>query len=429
MSLTPARGHPRLSTDRLESFFAPCPRGLEAVLARELETLGAVQVQATAGGVAFRGPFVLGSRVCLWSRVASRVLWRLAEGFYQDESDLYQLARAVDWPSLFSPRETIRVEADAVGSPLRSIHFAALRIKDAVVDRFRATVGTRPSVETARPDIRIRLFVSERSASIYLDLAGEALFKRGYRRVGLEAPLRENLAAGLLLLEGWHGERVFFDPMMGSGTLLCEAAMIATDQAPGLGRRFAFERLAGHDRAAWQVALEEARARLKPLPAGLLFGGDERAEALAATEAHLRAVAQVEPARADRARAWMSAIALHQMRVEDSVPPPTSGGDILGARGLVLSNAPYGQRLDDRCRLSAWYPSLGRWMKRSLVGWVACFLTADRGFPAGVGLRPRRRIVLFNGPIECRLYEFELYEGSRRPSLRPCTESNRSGSG
>ncbi|MFN3629318.1 MAG: class I SAM-dependent RNA methyltransferase, partial [Casimicrobiaceae bacterium] len=181
-----------------QRFFAPCPRGLEGVLAAELTDLGAERVAEAPGGVGFEGPFTLGQQVCLHSRVASRVLWRLAEAEYRSEADIYRLARTIDWPHLFTTRETIRVQVDAVRSPLTSLDFVALRVKDAVVDTFRAAMNARPSVDTARPDMRIHVFLTAWRATIYLDLAGEALFKRGYRRDTLAAPLRENLAAGIL---------------------------------------------------------------------------------------------------------------------------------------------------------------------------------------------------------------------------------------
>jgi len=383
-----------------ESFFASCPRGLEPVLAAELAELGAARIAESAGGVGFQGDFAFGRRVCLWSRVASRVLWRLADAEYRSEADLYRLARYVDWPHLFSARETIRVQVDAVGSPLRSLEFVTLRIKDAIVDTFRAAMASRPSVDTARPDMRIHLFLTAYRATLYLDLAGEALFKRGYRREGLTAPLRENLAAGMLLLKGWRGGRPLLDPMMGSGTILCEAAMIATGRAPGVDRAFAFEKLRGHDTAAWKAQRAEASAGQRTLQDRLLTGGDVLADAVVATRAHLEALG---------GPAWGERVQLHHGPVET-----LEAGSVGPAGGLLLTNPPYGERLDELQRLRAWYPSLGAWMKRSLTGWTACFLTADTEFAGGIGLRPRRRTPLFNGPLECRLFEFDMYAGTRR---------------
>jgi putative N6-adenine-specific DNA methylase len=191
----------------IERFFAPCPRGLEEVLADELAALGADHISITDGGVGFSGAFELGQRACLWSRVASRVLWQVADGEYRVEDDIYRLARTVDWPHMFASHHTIRVETNAIRSPLKSLDFVTLKVKDAIVDKFRVAMNSRPSVDTSMPDMRIFVFLTEYRATIYLDLAGEALFKRGYRRDGLAAPLRENLAAGMLLLKKWKGDR------------------------------------------------------------------------------------------------------------------------------------------------------------------------------------------------------------------------------
>ncbi|HOB01432.1 MAG TPA: THUMP domain-containing protein, partial [Casimicrobium huifangae] len=274
--------------DRAQRFFAPCPRGLEQVLADELAALGAAQVSATDGGVGFSGPFTLGYRVCLWSRIASRVLWQLAESEYRHEEEIYRLARNIDWPHLFSARETIRVQVDAIRSPLTSLEFVTLRVKDAIVDRFRAAMASRPSVNTSTPDMRIHVFLTAYKATVYLDLAGEALFKRGYRREGLLAPLRENLAAGMLALKGWTGQMPLFDPMCGSGTILTEAAMIAMHVAPGAQRAFAFEKLRNYDEAAFKQMREEAAQGVKPLAANLLFGNDRSEDAIATTRRHLQ---------------------------------------------------------------------------------------------------------------------------------------------
>ncbi|MBS0314245.1 MAG: class I SAM-dependent RNA methyltransferase [Proteobacteria bacterium] len=388
--------------DRAQKFFAPCPRGLEAVLAAELAALSAHAVVATDGGVAFQGPFALGMRVCLWSRIASRVLWQLAEAEYRHEEEIYRLARGVDWPHLFSARETIRVQVDAIRSPLRSLEFVTLRVKDAVVDRFRAAMASRPSVDTSRADMRIHVFLTAYKATVYLDLAGEALFKRGYRRDGLAAPLRENLAAGMLALMGWSGQTPLLDPMCGSGTLLTEAAMIAMNMAPGAQRGFAFEKLRQFDADAFRRMREDAAAGLRPLAPGLLTGNDRSAEAVASTRRHLQNLG---------GDALLAAVTLTQEPLESLAAP--------AAAGVLLSNPPYGERLEEQQTLKAWYPALGAWLKRSLAGWRVAFITADRAFPGGIGLKPTRRTPLFNGALDCRLYEFELYAGSRRTDRAP----------
>jgi len=392
--------------ERTQKFFAPCPRGLETALADELMKLGALHVGPTDGGVAFQGPFTLGYRVCLWSRVASRVLWQLAEDEYRHEEEIYRLARNIDWPHLFSARETIRVQVDAIRSPVTSLEFVTLRVKDAIVDSFRAAMASRPSVNTSMPDMRIHVFLTAYKATVYLDLAGEALFKRGYRREGLMAPLRENLAAGMLALKGWHGQMPLFDPMCGSGTILTEAAMIAMNLAPGGQRAFAFEKMRNFDQSTFDAMRSDAAAASHPLPANLLFGNDMNEEAVEVTRRHLQNVA---------GEAGATAVALTNQAME-TLPAPA-------ASGLLLTNPPYGERLNELADLKAWYPALGSWLKKAMAGWKACFITADRALPGGIGLKPAKKTPLFNGALDCRLFEFELYAGTRRDDKAPKIES------
>ncbi len=202
-----------------EHFFAPCPRGLEAALAAELGALGAAEITTTDGGAAFAGPIELAYRANLESRLASRMLWRVGQGAYRDENDVYELAKALDWPRWFRADRTLRVDVAATRSPLTSLEFATLRIKDAVCDRHRAAGGVRPSISKDRPDVRVHAYLTATDASFYLDTSGEPLFKRGYRRETADAPLRENLAAGLLRLAGWQPGTPLLDPMCGSGTI------------------------------------------------------------------------------------------------------------------------------------------------------------------------------------------------------------------
>ena len=200
-----------------EHFFAPCPRGLEAALLAELSRLGALEPAATEGGVAFQGPLELAYRANLESRLASRILWRVGGGPYRDEHTLYDLVKAIDWKQHFTPARTLRVDVAATRSPLQSLEFATLRVKDAVCDRFRADVNVRPSVDKRLPDVRVSAYLTENEATLYLDTSGEPLFKRGYRRETEDAPLRENLAAGLIALTGWTPEMPLLDWMCGSG--------------------------------------------------------------------------------------------------------------------------------------------------------------------------------------------------------------------
>src|SRR5690348_8862766 len=227
-----------------ERFFAPCPRGLEQPLAAELAALDAGDIVPAEGGVGFSGEIDLAYRANLESRIASRILWRVGGGSYRDERDLYALVHDIDWKRHFKPERTLRVDVAATRSPLASLEFATLRTKDAVCDRFRAECGVRPSIDKRTPEVRVYVYLTEREALVYLDTSGEPLFKRGYRRETEEAPLRENLAAGLLALTRWMPGETLLDPMCGSGTLVVEAAMIAAHRAPGLKRTFGFQKLA-----------------------------------------------------------------------------------------------------------------------------------------------------------------------------------------
>jgi putative N6-adenine-specific DNA methylase len=378
----------------IESYFAPCPRGLEAILRSELESLGAAESAAVPGGVSFAGDALLGCRVNLESRIASRVLRRVFEGPYATEEDVYRAARGLAWDRWFDVRRTIKVKVSAQGCRLKSLEFVTLRIKDAVCDRFRNAVRARPAVETARPDIRIDAYLTDRTATLYLDLSGEALFKRGRRAAAVEAPIRENLAAGILKLSGWTPGEALLDPMCGSGTILMEAAMMARNVAPGLGRSFAFEKLKDFDARAWEKMRESARAR-RTSGATSIFGSDRDAEAVRAAKRNFEAAGLAD------------AVSLKAEDVLQARAPSETG--------VLAANPPYGVRLGDPRALAGFYPSLGDALKKNFAGWRVHLFSADRRLPKLIGLSSSRRIPLYNGALECRLYEFRMVRGSMRP--------------
>jgi putative N6-adenine-specific DNA methylase len=386
-----------LSSSPSEQFFAPCPRGLEALAAGELARLGAHAPRAVPGGVAFAGSLETCYRANLWSRLASRVLWRVAQFPYADEDSLYEAARAVDWPALFSVERTLRVHLSAQKSPLKSLEFATLRVKDAVCDRFRETHGRRPSVDRAAPEVRVHAFLEPDRATLYLDTSGEPLFKRGWRAgAQLEAPLRENLAAGIVLLSGWRHEEPLLDPMCGAATLLAEAAAMARGRAPGARRRFGFEKLAGFDVRLWERVSKEPRE--EPARKLQLFGSDQDARALGAARRQL-AAAGVER--------WVK---LEQADVLERAAP--------AGAGVLVANPPYGERLGSPAALAQFYPRLGDALKRRFAGWRAYLFTADRSLEKLIRLQASRRTPLYNGALECRLYEFRMVAGShRRPPI------------
>jgi putative N6-adenine-specific DNA methylase len=381
------------STSPSERYFATCPRGLEKLLAAELESLGAEAVSPTDGGAGFSGSARTMYLANLHSRVASRILWEAVSGRYRSEDDIYRTVRGVDWTRSFGVDRTIRVNVSAIGSPLRSLDFVTLRIKDAVCDRFRDATGARPSVDTTAPDVRIHAFLTEREFTVYLDTSGEALFKRGYRRQSGDAPLRENLAAGIVKLTGWTPQEALFDPMCGGATFLIEAAQMALGLPPGADRAFGFQKLTSHDPAAWKRIWQETlpgfeRSALR------IFGSDRDARALESARGNLRAARLEDTVRLECAEVL-------------TVAPPADSG-------VLVMNPPYGVRLEREDSLAAFYPKLGDALKRRFAGWRAYVFTSDLRLPKLIGLSPSKRTPLFNGALECRLYEFRIVAGSMR---------------
>jgi putative N6-adenine-specific DNA methylase len=382
------------SSSRPEAFFAPCPRGLEALLAGELTSLGASSLHATAGGAGFSGSWEVCYRANLWSRLASRVLWRVAEFEYAAEDDIYAAARAVNWFDLFDVSRTLRVYVTAQKSPVKSLEFVTLRVKDAVCDRFREDVGRRPDVDRAAPEVRVHVFLEEKRGVLYLDTSGEGLFKRGWRMQTVEAPLRENLAAGIVMLTGWRFDQPLLDPMCGGATLLVEAAAMARGRAPGMKRAFGFEKLDSFNRVLWKELREEAAQPVKHAPKLVLYGSDADAKALTAARRNL-AAAGVER--------WVT---LEASDVLSRKAPAASG--------VMIANPPYGERIGEAEELARFYPKLGDALKKNFPGWNCFFFTADRRMDKLIRLQTSRRTPLYNGALECRLYEFRVVAGSHR---------------
>ncbi len=375
------------------TFFVPCPRGLEAELVKEIADLGGTDPIPAPGGVACKGDITLGWKINLWSRLAIRVLWRVAEGRYRDEDDLYRAARELDWPAWFDVSRTLAVTTVGRNCPLKSLNFASLKIKDGVCDRFRAAVDERPSVDTREPQVPLLLYLTDERFSLYIDLTGDPLNRRGYRVEAAAAPLNENLAAGLLKLAGWTPDTPLYDPMMGGGTLLLEAGLMALHIAPGLKRHFAFENLKNFEPIEWQRLRKNAEGeRLEPRPLPL-FGSDIDPLMVRAAGLNLKAAGLLDCVR------LMEADFL-----EVNPPTPT---------GLIVSNPPYGVRLSVE-DMATFYRAIGDNLKQHFPGWTAFLLSADPEFPKLVGLSANRRTPLFNGPLECRLYEYRLVAGSNR---------------
>lgn len=378
----------------MERFFATCPRGLELVLTDELRQLKAEKIHAVGGGVHFSGDFSLCYRVNLESCIASRVLWQVAMNRYRDEHDIYRIAYALDWNDWFEPERTLRVDISAIQCPLTSLNFVTLRIKDALCDKMRRLSGRRPDVNTRQPDIPIQGHLTDRDFILYLDTTGEPLFKRGRRMVAGEAPMRENLAAGILRLAGWLPGTPLLDPMCGSGTILLEAAHMALDIAPGLGRHFAFEKLKNFDRRRWQELKRQRAVRRKPAVPLSIYGSDLSGEA-------------IKSARANFAAAGLNqVVSLNRANVLEIAAP--------AKEGIIITNPPYGVRLGKQQELAAFYPKLGDVLKQKFSGWRAYFLSADMRLPKLIRLATTKRTPLFNGSLECRLFEYKIVEGAMK---------------
>jgi putative N6-adenine-specific DNA methylase len=377
-----------------QNFFAPCPRGLETPLSHELKALGAEDIRATDGGVHFSGPGALSYRVNLHSRTASRVLWRVAMSRYNTEQDIYDTVYALPWTEWFDVSRTIRVNMAAIKCPLRSLDFATLKIKDAVCDKFREASGERPSVNTQNPDIRIHAFLQESQMTLYVDTSGDALFKRGVRQYTNIAPLRENLAAGILMLSGWKPGIPLLDPMCGSGTFLIEAAQMSFNIAPGIGRHFAFEKLHTFNDEKWQAMRAEAIAAQKPVTTLHVFGSDLYGDELKAARLNLENAGLLE------------AVILKQANVLEINAPAD--------HGILVANLPYGERMGELDEMRELYPKLGDVLKQKFKGWNAYLLTADLAMPKHIRLSVSRKTPLFNGALECRLFEYKVVAGSNR---------------
>jgi putative N6-adenine-specific DNA methylase len=399
--------------------FLPCAAGVEHMLADEVRAILATtltgEVRAHRAGVQLRGGWDAVLRLNLHSRLAQRVLLQLAHAPYSSEQDLYALAQAQCWEDWFGARQRIKVEVTAQRSPLKSLNFAALRIKDAICDRLRERTGARPDVDTRNPDVRIYLHLDARDATLYLDTSGEPLFKRGWREDRGDAPLKETLAAAMLTACGWAAQAdtlPLYDPCCGSGTLLIEAAQMQCRMAAGLQRRFGFEHLASFPRSAWATLQAEARAAVRaPVAPVRIFGSDvaHRMVDFAQRNARRAGVAQ--------------ALELRGGDALQRLPP-------CAEPGILLLNPPYGERIDvagvaatgrERLQHEAaqgdFFLQLAAHWKRHFSGWQGWVLTPDLRLPGRMRLRESRRVPLWNGPIECRLFGFTLQ--ARREATTP----------
>ncbi len=422
--------------------FLPCAAGVEQLLADEIAgILPGVDLRVARGGVGLDGGPLEVMRLNLECRLAQRVLAEVAEGPYRSEDDLYALGRSVDWTQWITPAHTLRVDTTATRSPLRSLNFVALRIKDAVCDVMREATGERPSVDTRHPDLPLLLHLGPERASLYVDSSGEPLFKRGWREDKGDAPLKETLAAAMLAAAGWRGTAdaggALHDPCCGSGTIAIEAAQIACGIAPGLKRRFAFERLLpfsdAASRAEWQRMKSHAQSRIHA-----------SAVPIHASDISFR---MVDFARRNAQRAGVEEAIVFNGGDALERPPPKLPPTL---PGTLMLNPPYGERIevggksalgrpartgrqagdgdgdaaDNRSLPDDFYARLASHWKQAYTshppGWTAYILSPDMKLPTAMRLKETRRVPMWNGPIECRLYRFDLVAGSMRKN-RPET--------
>lgn len=378
----------------MNQYFATCPRGLEALLVNELQASGARDIKPTDGGVSFSGELAVCYHANLHSRIATRILVQVGRGKYATEDDLYQAAYKINWPNWFDVKHDFMVKVTGVKCPLKSLEFATLKIKDAVCDKFRQVVNARPYIDTKTPAVRVHAYLTADSYQYYVDTSGNALYQRGNRKSSIEAPLRENLAAGILQLTGWKPGQALLDPMCGSGTFLLEAAMMALNIAPGLHRSFGFEKLKNFESDTWKKIKNAALKAVKPATFQKLYGSDMDLRAVRVTKQNLTEAGLLETAQ------------ISQVNFTELAPPADEG--------VMVANPPYGVRIGEDEELALLYPKMSETLKRKFSGWNTYFLTNDLRLPKLMRLTPSKRTPLFNGPLECRLFEIKMVSGSNR---------------
>lgn len=374
----------------MTQYFATVARGLEALAAEELIELGAQKVTPEFAGVSFEGDRTLLYRVNLWARLPFRILMRLCKFACKDDKSLYRGIQGIDWSAYLTPMQTFAVRATGKNRQLNHTHFSALQVKNAIVDQQRQTFGERSHIDVEQPDLFINIHIDDTSCTVSLDSSGGSLHRRGYRPAVGEAPLKETLAAALIRLSEWTPDLSFLDPLCGSGTLPIEAGLKALNIAPGLFRdRFGFESWNDFDVALWDNLLQEAEQNEAPVLDNQILGSDRNPSAL-------------EHAQHNAFACGLSQHLTFECKDFAEIYPPSD-------RGVLLCNPPYGDRLGRDQDLGAFYKLMGDIFKQRFKGWNAFVLTGNLALAKQIGLRPSRRIPVYNGSIECRLLKYELY--------------------
>lgn len=376
------------STEQLQ-LFATVPLGAEELAAAELAKLDANNIQPTRGGVSFTGDNSLLYAALLSLRTVSRLLIKLAEFTCSSPQELYDNIYKLDWQMYLTPAMTMAVDCSIRNSAMTHSHATALKAKDAVVDKLRDLTGNRPDINTKTPDLRINLHIANNRCTVSLDASGEPLDRRGWRLERNDAPLRETLAAAIIMHTGWDGTVPLMDPMCGSGTLLLEAAAIAMQLPAGADRNFGLMKWPGFDRKLWQQVLQQEKQKTITTLTAPVIGYDHDPKAIITCRENARR------AGLDRQ------VSFDRKNFADLQP--------VGEKGVLVMNPPYGIRMGDKTELTALYCKIGEVLKHRFAGWTAYLLAGDLELAKLVGLKPSRRFVLFNGPLECRLLKYELY--------------------
>ena len=370
--------------------------GLEEILSREVEELGGKNIEILKRGISCEGDLAFVYKANLHLRTALRILLPIFEFMAHTERDLYKKVGKFDWSTLFDNNKTFAIDSVVYSTIFKHSKFVALRVKDAIADQFKEKFGERPNVDVKFPDVRLSVHISEKMVSIALDSSGTSLHKRGYRNGDHEAPLNEALAAGIILMSGWDKTSNFYDPMCGSGTLLMEAAYIASNTPPRINLSyFGFMKWKNYDQSLWEQIKADALSKIVVVP-NIIFGSDIK------TKYVQMAKSSINFLKLDKI------ISVSECDFNDK--------EIISNGGILITNPPYGERLkeDD---IFAFYKSIGDFLKTKCKGMNAWVISSNLEALKRIGLKPSRKISLFNGPLECKMHKFELYDGSKRSPL------------
>jgi len=366
--------------------------GLEQILADELKSIGADDIELLKRAVSFTGDKEIMYRANYCCRTALRVLKPIAKFKVNSADELYNNVKRINWPQYLDLNGTFAIDETVGSSVFLHTKFVALKAKDAIADRFRMKFGKRPSVDVKNPDLRINIHIYKDDCTISIDSSGDPLYKRGYRILTDKAPINEILAAGMILLSGWEKDCNFIDPMCGSGTILIEAAMIANNIPPGIFRSFGFEKWNDFDKKLWDKIVRETDAQKCDFKFEIV-GSDRSYKAIEIARQNLKAAN------------LQNHIILFHNSIEKQTPPK--------AKGIMITNPPYGERMEVNDQIEL-YKKIGDSLKKNYAGYSAWLISSDFTALKNIGLRPSRKIALFNGQLECRYLRFDIYEGSKK---------------